>query len=108
MAFEAVQFNAGGYMTAATEMLVFIIMDARHTAIATGSDMAVDTFDQAMRFAANTLVHGLIALVQQVFHVVGAHICGRFYTFFTLWSRHDIAVRIPIWSAEIASSKAAY
>jgi hypothetical protein len=40
--------------------------------------MAVDAFFQAELFGAYTLVHGFITLVQEVLHVISAHIRGGF------------------------------
>ena len=41
--------------------------------------MAVDAFNQTVLFGANALMHGLVALVEYVLHVIGAHVSGRFH-----------------------------
>ena len=78
---------------------MLVIGHPNNFSIAIWGDMTVDAFGQAMFFAANTLVHGFIALMQQVIHVISSHICRWLNTFFAFRCRHYIAIRIPIGSS---------
>ena len=75
MALETVYIDSSIAMTAVAE--VFLAGDAR--GIGCIADMAVDAFNQAVLPGADAFMHGLVALVQDVLHVIGTHVSGRFY-----------------------------
>ena len=72
MALEAVNVDRRVGVAAVAE--VFLAAYPRR--IGCAAHMAPDAFIQAEPFGADTLVHGFIALVQDVLHVIPAHV-GR-------------------------------
>ncbi len=104
MTFKTVQFDADGEMAASTEMLA--LADACNLAIVSRSRMTIDAFNQTMLFTAYPLIHGFIAFMQQVLHVIRTHVCSGFYAFLTFWCGHDITVCIPIRPRVLTARKA--
>ena len=76
MALKTINADGSVAMTAAAEM--FIAADAWR--IRRVTDMTVDAFIQAVLFVTDTLVHRFITLVEDILHMVLAHVRGGFYT----------------------------
>ena len=76
MALEAVDSDGRVAVAAVAEMLV--------AAVARGirgiADVTVDALFQAVLRGTDAVVHGLVTLVQDVFHVIPAHFRSRFHT----------------------------
>jgi len=85
MALETVDGDGGEFMTFATKRLD-CAFPAGHFV---GDGVTFDALAQAVFFAANTLLHGFAALVQQKVHVLAAHGVYGFDTFIALvgWRR---------------------
>jgi len=108
MTFKAVQFNTDSTMTAGAEMFAAVIEDANDFTVLIRSGVAVDALNQAMLFGTNTVMHGRITLVQQIFHMVGTNIGSRLNALFTLGCWYDIAIIITVRAAITAARKAGY
>jgi hypothetical protein len=80
MTLEAIDPNRREGMAAAAEMLFAAVARC----IGRIADMAVDAFHEAVLLRAYTLVHGPVPLVQDVLHVVPAHVVDRLDTFLCL------------------------
>ena len=100
MTFKAIELDAGRTVAAGAKMA--LVTDSNDFPIFARSSMTIDALDQAMLLGANTSTHGFVALVQQVFHVVGTHVRRGFDTLFALRSRHYLAIGIPIRARVLA------
>ena len=76
MALKTINADGRIAVTAAAEM--FLAADTRRIRCVT--DMAVDTFSQAVLLVTDAFVNRFVALVKDVLHMILAHICGRFHT----------------------------
>ncbi len=102
MAFEAIEFDAGGDVATRTKML--FAFDTRNLSVCIRRNMAIDTLGEAGFFGAYALAYRLLAFMQQHAHVTGAHFVDRGNAVLAFWCWHNIAMFVAV-RTEIIGSK---
>ncbi len=78
VALEAIHLDAGKKMTTLAKLSRRV--DPQELAVVVARGMAIDASGKAIALGANPLLHGIVTLVQQKFHMVAAHYLGRLDT----------------------------
>lgn len=94
MTLETIDGDTGSNVTTGTK--VFAAVYPGNLAVFAGRGVAIDAFGKAGLFRANALMYGLIAFVQEHFHVSAAHFIKWRYTGFTLGLRHYITLIVAV------------